>query len=167
MILSDEEIKEAIGEGDNCNSRDIRLCRAIESAVLAKLKAQEPVAWRTFDGEFGYDYRSYTDNECYQVEFLARNPSSTYKNWVEPLYTHPADDVVRDLEDTEKLLVRVANQRDELLAAIENLIKVQDRHHTEIAYKRLVDKYDSVNFLDYTELEKLHKTITKMNEVLK
>lgn len=27
----------------------------------------EPVAWRTFDGEGGYDYRSYEDNEGYRA----------------------------------------------------------------------------------------------------
>ena len=61
-------------------------------------RVQEPDAWRTFDGEGGYDYRSFVDNEKYQAEFLARNPNSTYKNWVEPLYLHPLppDDVVRD-----------------------------------------------------------------------
>ena len=35
------------------------------SALLAKItemEQQEPVAWRTFDGEGGYDYRSYEDN---------------------------------------------------------------------------------------------------------
>lgn len=68
--------------------------------MLEKLKEQEPDAWRTFDGEGGYDYRSYVDNEKYQAEFLARNPSPTYKNWVEALYLHPlpTDDVVRDAE---------------------------------------------------------------------
>lgn len=31
----------------------------------------------------------------------------------------------------------LTQQRDELLAAVENLIKVKGRHHTEQAYKRL------------------------------
>lgn len=44
----------------------------------------EPVAWSTFDGEGGYDYRSYIDNEDYRDRFRKRNP--TYFNWVEPLY---------------------------------------------------------------------------------
>ena len=96
MLLTEQEIFECIPtEEDN-----IAFARAIESAVLEKLKAQEPDAWRTFDGEGGYDYRSYVDNEKYQAEFLARNPSYTYKNWVEPLYLHPLppDDVVRVAE---------------------------------------------------------------------
>jgi hypothetical protein len=46
----------------------------------------EPVAWRTFDGEGGYDYRTYDDNENYRDEWDRRNPN--HKGWVEPLYTH-------------------------------------------------------------------------------
>ena len=48
---------------------------------------QEPVAWRTFDGEGGYDYRSYEMNETYDKEWAERNPN--HKGWVEPLYTAP------------------------------------------------------------------------------
>jgi len=48
---------------------------------------QEPVAWRTFDGEGGYDYRSYEDNENYADNWDKRNPK--HKGWVDPLYTHP------------------------------------------------------------------------------
>lgn len=48
---------------------------------------QEPVAWRTFDGEGGYDYRSYDDNENYAAEWAQRNPR--HVDWVEPLYTAP------------------------------------------------------------------------------
>jgi len=46
---------------------------------------QEPVAWRTFDGEGGYDYRSYEDNESYADEWDKRNPN--HKGWVDKLYT--------------------------------------------------------------------------------
>jgi hypothetical protein len=48
---------------------------------------QEPVAWRTFDGEGGYDYRTYEMNEGYAKEWNERNPK--HKGWVEPLYTTP------------------------------------------------------------------------------
>lgn len=48
---------------------------------------QEPVAWRTFDGEGGYDYRSYDENENYAAEWNKRNPR--HAGWVEPLYTAP------------------------------------------------------------------------------
>ena len=56
-------------------------------AQLAKYQDLEPVAWRCFDGEGGYDYRSYVDNENYRNEFLKRNTNPIYKSWVEPLYT--------------------------------------------------------------------------------
>ena len=47
--------------------------------------AQEPAAWRTFDGEGGYDYRAYDMNEHYAEEWNKRN--SNHKGWVEALYT--------------------------------------------------------------------------------
>jgi hypothetical protein len=50
---------------------------------------QEPVAWRTFDGEGGYDYRTYDMNEDYAKEWNERNPN--HKGWVEPLYTTPPE----------------------------------------------------------------------------
>ena len=61
------------------------LVAAKEREALAQ--EQEPVAWRTFDGEGGYDYRSYEDNESYADDWDKRNPN--HKGWVEPLYTHP------------------------------------------------------------------------------
>ena len=62
-----------------------------EFAKLVAAKAlaqpeQEPVAWRTFDGEGGYDYRSYEDNESYADDWDKRNPN--HKGWVDKLYTH-------------------------------------------------------------------------------
>jgi hypothetical protein len=45
------------------------------------------VAWRTFDGEGGYDYRTYDDNENYRNEWDKRNPN--HKGWVDPLYAAP------------------------------------------------------------------------------
>jgi len=46
---------------------------------------QEPVAWRTFDGEGGYEYRSYEDNESYADDWNKRNPN--HAGWVDKLYT--------------------------------------------------------------------------------
>lgn len=46
---------------------------------------RNPVAWRTFDGEGGYTYRTYEDNENYQAEYESRN-GTRYKGWVEPLF---------------------------------------------------------------------------------
>ena len=66
------------------------------AAAIAALRAalaqqaepvQEPVAWRTFDGEGGYDYRTYEDNEDYAAEWAQRNPR--HVGWVEPLYLTP------------------------------------------------------------------------------
>ena len=54
-----------------------------DSALKAWLG--EPVAWRTFDGEGGYDFRSYDDNEDYHSKWDARNPN--HKSWVEPLFS--------------------------------------------------------------------------------
>jgi hypothetical protein len=75
-------------------------------ALIAALKAaleqpeqQEPVAWRTFDGEGGYDYRTYDDNENYRNEWDKRNPN--HKGWVEPLYTHPPRREWRSLSEEE------------------------------------------------------------------
>ena len=56
-------------------------------AKVAEMERQEPVAWRTFDGEGGYDYRSYEDNENYKLGWDARNPN--HIGWVEPLYALP------------------------------------------------------------------------------
>ena len=50
------------------------------------LAQPEPVAWRTFDGEGGYDYRSYEDNESYAEDWNKKNPN--HAGWVHKLYTH-------------------------------------------------------------------------------
>ena len=58
------------------------------SAELAKpVERAEPAAWRTFDGEGGYMFRAYEDNEDYQEWWEKRNPR--HRGWVEPLYLHP------------------------------------------------------------------------------
>jgi len=67
---------------------DIQLRAAIALGQALEAEPELPVAWQTFDGEGGYDYRSYDMNENYDKEWAARNPN--HKNWVEPLYTAPA-----------------------------------------------------------------------------
>ena len=57
------------------------------AAILTRLS--EPVAWREFDGEGGYDYRSYQDNETFHDDYVKRNPNPIYKDWVEPLFRKP------------------------------------------------------------------------------
>jgi hypothetical protein len=60
---------------------------AITAIKEALAQEQEPVAWRTFDGEGGYDYRSYEDNESYADDWDKRNPN--HKGWVDKLYARP------------------------------------------------------------------------------
>lgn len=61
--------------------------KAFFSLAKHPAQQQEPVAWRTFDGEGGYDYRTYDMNENYAKEWDKQNPK--HKGWVEPLYTSP------------------------------------------------------------------------------
>jgi len=62
------------------------LRKALDADSMASLP--EPVAWRTFDGEGGYEFRYYQDNEEYQQRFIERN-GEQYASWVAPLYTTP------------------------------------------------------------------------------
>lgn len=71
--------------------RDDGVCRHCSGAGCVACDARhlpEPVAWRTFDGEGGYDYRDYDMNENYRDEYIKRN-GTKYASWVEPLYTAP------------------------------------------------------------------------------
>jgi len=69
----------------NCKSVQARLATAWGYTKVQP--QQEPLAWRTFDGEGGYEYRSYDMNEQYKQEWEQRNPN--HKGWVEPLYISP------------------------------------------------------------------------------
>ena len=92
---------------------------------------QEPVAWRTFDGEGGYDYRTYDDNENYRDEWDKRNPN--HKGWVEPLYTHPprrepplTEEEIRDLwswSATAEAERTATTQQHAFARSIENKLK--------------------------------------------
>ena len=64
-----------------------RAALAARESLSLPAAGQEPVAWRTFDGEGGYDYRTYEGNENYRAEWEKRNPN--HKGWVEPLYAAP------------------------------------------------------------------------------
>ena len=77
-----EEVQKFMNTSDWFNDRVTSLRQAI-----AELESQEPVAWRTFDGEGQYEYRAYEENESYADDWNKRNPN--HKGWVEPLYTHP------------------------------------------------------------------------------
>jgi len=77
---------------------------AIKAALAAPV--QEPVAWREFDGEGGYTYFAYQDNETWRDEYIERN-GEKYANWVGPLYTasstSPAAPVQEPVYSIEKL----------------------------------------------------------------
>ena len=67
----------------------------VYDAIAANYNAQpEPVAWRTFDGEGGYDYRDFYQNEAYELEWKRLNPA--HADWVTPLYAHPPRDEWRE-----------------------------------------------------------------------
>lgn len=79
-------------EGDNLASPlpepTCQESRQVEPvATINEMETVEPVAWRTFDGEGGYDYRTYDDNENYAAEWAQRNPR--HVGWVEALYLAP------------------------------------------------------------------------------
>ena len=86
MILSDEEIM-TINQTAEFDSA-IGYARAVESAVLDKLKAQEPACWVLYD-------QLKQRESIYNGRMWFSNPVNSA--WV-PLYTNPipADDVVRD-----------------------------------------------------------------------
>jgi hypothetical protein len=89
---------------------DVYCDQKLEGVITALRQAleteQEPVAWRTFDGEGGYDYRSYEMNETYDKEWSERNPN--HKGWVEPLYTAPQKKEWVGLTDEEISYCRYA-----------------------------------------------------------
>ena len=64
----------------------------------------EPVAWMEFDGEGGYDFYMYRGNEGFQKEFLEGNPSSTYRDWVQPLYARPQPKARLTNEDIDDVI---------------------------------------------------------------
>jgi len=65
----------------------VSLADKIKVALAQTAEGGEVVAWRTFDGEGGYDYRDFEGNENYAAEWERLNPR--HKGWVEPLYTNP------------------------------------------------------------------------------
>jgi hypothetical protein len=60
--------------------------KALEEA-LAKQEQGEPVAWAEFDGEGGYHFIAYENNEDYAEQWDKRNPN--HVGWVKPLYDTP------------------------------------------------------------------------------
>jgi len=69
--------------------QDVKKREQAITAIKAALEAKdEPVAWREFDGEGGYDYYTYEHNEDLRDKYIERN-GEKYAGWVEPLYTTP------------------------------------------------------------------------------
>lgn len=93
-------------------------------------KQAEPVAWRTFDGEGGYDYRTYEDNEDYAAEWAKRNPR--HVGWVDPLYTTPPQ--------RKPLTDELYN---ELLFAVGKKYPNETRHQTALRYIRQAEMPNS------------------------
>ena len=80
--------KEILAKWDEARAKVDTIQAAISALRATPAEpVQEPVAWRTFDGEGGYDYRTYEDNEDYAAEWAKRNPR--HVGWVEPLFTAP------------------------------------------------------------------------------
>jgi hypothetical protein len=82
---------------------DCPICGGGARAFPKQEAKDEPVAWRTFDGEGGYDYRTYENNEDYANDWDKRNPN--HKGWVEPLYTTPPQRTWVGLTDEEILIM--------------------------------------------------------------
>lgn len=83
-----DKLAEALRRAEACTTNDGVGKQAREALRLyEQAKPAEPVAWRTFDGEGGYEYRSYADNEDYASEWAKLNPK--HVGWVEALYAAP------------------------------------------------------------------------------
>jgi hypothetical protein len=84
----------------------------------------EPVAWRTFDGEGGYDYRTYDDTENYAVEWRRCNPG--HENWVEPLYCAPQQAVLKkDWPQAEEVAWMVYTEDGQSVYVTDNPIDIR------------------------------------------
>ena len=53
-------------------------------------------------------------------------------------------EVAQTCAEAERRLEEITKQRDELLAAIDNVEKMKGRYHTEIAWRRLADLAKSI-----------------------
>jgi hypothetical protein len=98
-------------DDESCSDNIERLLALHKAEVIKELCAdEEPVAWRTFDGEGGYDFRGYEWNEDYQSRWDANNPK--HIGWVDALY--PAETVAA-------LKARVAELETALQRLVDNL----------------------------------------------
>jgi len=127
------------GEGDD----------AITALRAALAEQPEPVAWRTFDGEGGYSFIPYEDNEGYAAQWAQRNPRRV--SWVEPLYTTPPQ---------RKPLYTTPPQRKPL-----SLTDLQEA----LVLTNLIDRDAIDNPEEYDEgstlaqIDELHRSITELS----
>lgn len=98
MLLTEQEIKEIHSFPWE---RTVDFVRRIESAVLEKLKAQEPMCW-TNDTELSYSQFKRPDGELTSGSFWAEY----HEDCDIPLYRYPLPpaDVVRDAERLDWLM---------------------------------------------------------------
>jgi hypothetical protein len=98
--------------GDN----DAELFQVEQTIDLLKSRLaeddDEPVAWMEFDGEGGHDFYMYRGNEGFQKEFLEGNPSSTYRDWVQPLYRCPPQNSESKYKDAIQNCIDMAGGRE-------------------------------------------------------
>lgn len=82
ILLSDEEIEQCAisARGDSHVGCAIRYARAIEAAVIAKLREQKPVSYY-------YKHNSTFGDGCFWSHRLAHNGQDALE--VMPLYSHP------------------------------------------------------------------------------
>lgn len=85
-----------------------------------------PVAWRTFDGEGGYDYRTHEDNEGYAEEWYKRNPN--HKGWVEPLYARPQPAKLVPMTDEE---IKEMQEDGVFWGSCREIVRAVEAHHSK------------------------------------
>ena len=105
---------------------DEKAIAAIKEALAQS--QQEPVAWRTFDGEGGYEYRAHEMNEQYAQEWEQRNPN--HKGWVEPLYTSSPQRTWVGLtaKEVADIVVYPMNPTADVVKAIEAKLKAKNEN---------------------------------------
>jgi hypothetical protein len=116
MLLTDAEIDAVWPAPEGTNSM-LMYARSIESAVLAKLREQEPVAYMAYD-EFGM--AEFVD--AYYVKMTGGQLPFPNSDKVVPLFEHPAQ------------IPEVEAKYNELLMAVAQKFPNETRHETALRY---------------------------------
>ena len=90
LLAENERLKHNLAVTEQ-TMREYQELAAKRLEEIAKYRDAPVVAWREFDGEGGYDYCSYDDNEDFQSEYRKRNPRKIYHDWVQPLIVKPGE----------------------------------------------------------------------------